>query len=220
MLADYLPAAWNRQAPLASSMAARRKIPQRHRPAGVGRSANSVNVRFSRGVGIPASFDRAVFTDRRGLGEVDWARPGGLRHPYAAAHRSHADLPADQESPDGSALAGAHQARKHRQIPRDRGRRCPGDRRTNGGVVSLAGSRPPGVDGRGPARSSRRTSCFKAASCGDADHPRSMQQPTFDQACPTHLPPPGRGKKCYALADGASSGWICRPLSFNNGRRP
>ena len=34
-------ASWDRQEPAASSMAAYRKIPRRHRPAGVGRSATS-----------------------------------------------------------------------------------------------------------------------------------------------------------------------------------
>ena len=35
--AEYPAAAWDRQAPVASSTAAYRKIPRRHRPAGVGR---------------------------------------------------------------------------------------------------------------------------------------------------------------------------------------
>jgi hypothetical protein len=61
------------------------------------------------GVGFTPPFDPAVFPDRRGLGGVDRARPGGLRHPYAAAHQSHADLPADQESPGGSTPPWAHQ---------------------------------------------------------------------------------------------------------------
>jgi len=38
-LAEYPAAASDRQAPVASPMAAYRKIPGRHRPSGVGRSA-------------------------------------------------------------------------------------------------------------------------------------------------------------------------------------
>ena len=49
--------------------------------------------------GVAPSFDPAVFADRRVRGGVDWARPGGLRHPFNATHESNADLPADQKSP-------------------------------------------------------------------------------------------------------------------------
>lgn len=39
-----------------------------------------------------------------------------------------------QNSPSRSATAGTHEARKHGQVSRDRGRRCAGDRRTDGGI--------------------------------------------------------------------------------------
>ena len=39
-------------------------------------------------VGVASSVDPAVLPDRRVLGGVDWAGPGGLRHPFAAAHQS------------------------------------------------------------------------------------------------------------------------------------
>jgi hypothetical protein len=118
------------------------------------------------GVGIPASVDPAVFPDCRGLGGVHRARPGGLRHPYAAAHQSDADLPSDPKSSGRSAPAGAHQIGEHGQIPRNRGRRRPGDRRANGGVVPVAGSRPPEVDGRGPANSRQQEDARKSPESG------------------------------------------------------
>ena len=39
-------------------------------------------------VGVAPSFDPAVFPDRRVVGRVDRAGPGGLRHAFAAAHQS------------------------------------------------------------------------------------------------------------------------------------
>ena len=36
--------------------------------------------------------------DRRLLGRVNWAGPGGIRHPLAEPHESDADLPADQQT--------------------------------------------------------------------------------------------------------------------------
>lgn len=41
----------------------------------------------------------------------------------AAAHQTGADLPMDQESPSRPIAARSHETRKHRQVPRDRGRR-------------------------------------------------------------------------------------------------
>ena len=49
-------------------------------------------------VRIASTVDTAVFPDRRVVGGVDWTRPGGLRHPFNAAHQTDADIPADQES--------------------------------------------------------------------------------------------------------------------------
>jgi hypothetical protein len=56
-------------------------------------------------VGVAASFDSTVLPDRRGLGRVDWPRPGGVRHSFATAHQAHVHLSTDQESPCGSAAA-------------------------------------------------------------------------------------------------------------------
>jgi hypothetical protein len=68
-------------------------------------------------VGVAPSFDAAVFADRRVVGRVNRVGPGGLRHSFAEAHQADADLPADQKSPGGSAIARSQQTRKHGQIP-------------------------------------------------------------------------------------------------------
>ena len=49
-------------------------------------------------VRVASSVDTAVFSDRRVVGGIDWARSGGLRHPFNPAHQTNADIPADQES--------------------------------------------------------------------------------------------------------------------------
>ena len=56
-------------------------------------------------VGVAASFDAAVFADRRVVGRVNRAGPGGPRYPFPAPHETDADLSADQKSPGGSAIA-------------------------------------------------------------------------------------------------------------------
>jgi len=48
--------------------------------------------------GVAASIDPAVLPDRRVVGGVDWARPGGVRHPFHAAYQTDPNLPEDQES--------------------------------------------------------------------------------------------------------------------------
>ena len=50
---------------------------------------------------------------------VNWARSGGLWHPFDAAHQTNADLPTHQESPSCSAPAWALQVGKHGPIPRN-----------------------------------------------------------------------------------------------------
>jgi hypothetical protein len=41
------------------------------------------------------------------MGGVDWAGPGGIRHPFHETRQVDADLPADQESWSGSVAAWA-----------------------------------------------------------------------------------------------------------------
>jgi integrase len=51
-----------------------------------------------------------------------WARPKALWHAFAATNKGNADLPSNRKSTSCAALARPHQDRKHRQVPRDRGR--------------------------------------------------------------------------------------------------
>ena len=60
-------------------------------------------------VGFASSVDSAVFADRRVLGGIDWTRSRGLRHPFNAAHKADADLPADEESAGGPTSTRPHQ---------------------------------------------------------------------------------------------------------------
>jgi integrase len=77
-----------------------------------------------------------LFTGRRGqcmtprqyarllsewLGSIG-ARPKALWHAFAATNKGNADLPSNRKSTSCAALARPHQDRKHRQVPRDRGR--------------------------------------------------------------------------------------------------
>ena len=75
-----------------------------------------------------------LFTGRRGqcmtprqyarlLSEwLHWARPKALWHAFASTNKGNADLPSNRKSTSCAALARPHQDRKHRQVPRDRGR--------------------------------------------------------------------------------------------------
>ena len=82
-------------------------------------------------IGVASSLDSAVLSDRRVLGRVNRTGPGGLRNAFASPHESDADLSADQESPGRSTSPRPYQTRKHRQVSRDRSRRCFEDRRAN-----------------------------------------------------------------------------------------
>ena len=64
----------------------------------------------------------AIRTTSFGMACQHWARPKALWHAFAATNKGNADLPSNRKSTSCAALARPHQDRKHRQVPRDRGR--------------------------------------------------------------------------------------------------
>ena len=69
-----------------------------------------------------ASVDTAVRADRPRVGEEDRPRPRRVWNPYTATHESRADLSPHEESARCTAAPRPFEARKHRSIPRHRGR--------------------------------------------------------------------------------------------------
>ena len=69
-----------------------------------------------------ASVDTAVRADRPRVGEEDRPRPRRVWNPYTATHESLADLSPHEESARCTAAPRPFEARKHRSIPRHRGR--------------------------------------------------------------------------------------------------
>src|SRR5207237_2269917 len=70
-------------------------------------------------VGVASLVNAAVFSDRRVVGGVDWAGPSGLRHSFNAAHKTDADLPADERSSCGSTSTTPHRTLIHRSLTSD-----------------------------------------------------------------------------------------------------
>lgn len=69
---------------------------------------------------LPSHGHPAVRTSAGGMGESHRPRCLSLRDTFHAAHQGLPDLSADEEPESGAAIAGAHQARKHRALPRHR----------------------------------------------------------------------------------------------------
>ena len=69
-----------------------------------------------------ASDDTAIRPAGRRMGGKYRTRPAGVRHALHAAHEGDVDLPQNRKSTCGTTFTGPYENRKHRALPRHRGR--------------------------------------------------------------------------------------------------